>query len=44
MNEIFFDTFFAIALSTLECEINMPAGINVPAGNFYKNNKIGKFD
>ena len=24
---------------TLECEINVPAGINMPAGKVYENNK-----
>ena len=35
-----FSNFWLKPLSfTLVCEINMPAGINVPAENFYKNNK-----
>ena len=33
-------------ISTLEYEINVPAGINMPAGTFYKkiNMPAGKFD
>ena len=32
------DLFITIP-NTLECEINVPAGINMPAGKVYENNK-----
>ena len=41
--ELYYDVNLAISTSmiicTLECEINVPAGINMPAGKIYENNK-----